>query len=898
MVDKNRKSLYIIDGHALIYKSYYAFIRTPLTNSQGMPTGAVFGFANYLLRLKNEFNCPYIAVALDSPTPTFRHEMYAKYKADRPAMPDDLRAQIPLVHRLIDAMNIVKLQKDGYEADDIIAHLARKASADDFDVWLVTKDKDLMQLVGPHVKMLAPENGGDLKVFGPKEVKEKMGVFPGQIRDLLALMGDASDNIPGVPGIGLKTAQKILESGTVDEMLADPSRIDNEKLRQKIVDNREALEISKKLATLSAEIDFGVDVEALKARPPVMDAAMSLFKELDFHTLMKNSLFAVKTRVDYAVRVPQSIAEVKEIARAIKERGFVSIDTETTSTTPRAARLVGISIALEKNAAFYLPVGHETPDGELRNLPLEETLSALKEVIESPEVAKIGQNLKYDYQVFRNYDIRLRGISFDSMVAAYLIDPGTRRYSLDALAEQWLGKSSIPIESLIGKGKNQIGFSAVPIAKAAQYSGEDAVLPLHLKELLEPLIAERAQTPLLRDVEMPLISVLAEMEWRGTLLDTVLLERLSAEYTKKLQGISNDIYRLACEEFNLNSPKQVSEILFVKLGLPKSKKIKTGLSTEVEALEKLADKHPVVPKLLEYRETQKLLSTYIDAFPQLILSETKRLHSSFNQTVTATGRLSSTSPNLQNIPIRTEAGREIRKAFIAPPGFLVVDADYSQIELRLLAHMSKDAFLVKAFLDDQDIHRQTASAMYGVFPELVTPEMRRSAKTINFGLLYGMGPVNLSRQLKITFKQAQEFIDAYFRQFPSIESFMKECVDKARRTGFSETVLGRRRYVPEIRSENRQVREAAERTALNTPVQGSAADIMKLAMVKIHEALPDAFAEARMLVQVHDELVFEVPEIDAEKFVPWVKRMMEGAYGLDVPLKVDAGSGRNWSDAH
>jgi len=892
------KELYLIDGHALAYRAYFAFIKNPLTNTKGQPTGAVYGFANYLLRLIEEFNCPYIAVAMDSPVPTFRHKLFDQYKAHRVEMPDELKSQIPLIHNLIQALNIVKIQLDGMEADDIIAHCTQRAVAQGFSVSLVTKDKDLMQLIGPQVRMLAPETGGQLLVFGPEDVKKKMGVFPDQIRDLLALMGDASDNIPGVAGIGPKTAQKVLEkAGTIDALLENPACVENPKLESKIRANREMLLLSKELVTLKFDIGITVDLESLRRNPIDAEACTAFFKEMDFHTLLKNPLFASKKSLDYTVKIPASIDEVLALASKIIQRGFVSIDTETTSTVARQAKLVGISLAIDKNEAYYIPVGHEE-EGQHANLPLGETLTALKDVIESEKILKIGQNLKYDYQVFKNHGLTLGAIAFDTMVAAYLIDPGVRRYSLDALAQQWLGSATIPIESLIGKGKSQKNFAQTLIADAARYSGEDAVIPLHLKSIFEPILQQRSQESLFSDVEMPLVRVLADMEWQGLRIDGDLLARLSKEYTANLDRISQDIFGLAGSMFNLNSPKQISEVLFVKLGLPKSKKNKTGLSTDVDALEKLAALHPMVPKLLEYREAQKLLSTYIDAFPQQILPESRRLHTSFNQTITATGRLSSTGPNLQNIPIRTEAGRKIREAFTAPPHYRIVAADYSQIELRVLAHLSKDAFLIQAFLDDKDIHSQTASAIYGVFPEMVSAEMRRSAKTINFGLMYGMGPINLSRQLNISFREAQSFIDAYFKQFPSIEAFMKGCIDKARGAGFSETILGRRRYLPELNSENRQVREAAERTALNTPLQGSAADIIKIAMVRLHRELPGRFPQAKMLLQVHDELVFEAPENQADDFKLWLQSMMAAAYTLDVPLKVDAGVGMNWSEAH
>jgi DNA polymerase I len=892
------KELYLVDGYALAYRSYYATIKTPLTNSRGQPTGAVLGFANYMLHLLEEFKCPYIAVVMDSPALTFRHKLYDKYKANRIAMPDDMKSQMPFIYRLIEALNIVRLQQEGMEADDIIAHCTKAAVEDGFDVSLVTKDKDLMQLVGSHVRMLSPENGGGLEIFGREEVKNKMGVFPEQILDLLALMGDSSDNIPGIEGVGPKTALKILEkAGSADAVIADPSCVGNTKLEAKIKANIENLILSKKLVTLSHDIGFQVNPESLRSQPFNREACVKLFEELDFHSLLKNPLFSISKPTEYSVKILSSLDDVRSIAEKINEKGFMSIDTETTGTVARRAKLVGISIAIDKNEAYYIPVGHEGQDF-LRNLPLEDTLFVLKPVIESRTICKVGQNLKYDYQIFKNYGLTLNNISFDTMIAAYLIEPGVRRYNLEELSRQWLDLSVIPIETLIGKGKDQTSFALTAIDEAARYSGEDAVLPLLLKEVMEPVLSERNLMPLFNGVEMPLVSVLAEMEWHGVMLDTELLKRLSIEYSLKLDDISRDIFSLAGTEFNLNSPKQIAEVLFNKLCLPKSKKNKTGLSTDVNALEKLESAHPVVSRLLEYRETQKLLSTYIDSFPGLILPESGRIHSSFNQTITATGRLSSTGPNLQNIPIRTEDGRRIREAFIAPPEYVIVDADYSQIELRVLAHVSKDEFLIKAFMDDKDIHSQTASAVYGVFPEMVTPEMRRAAKAINFGLMYGMGPVKLARQLKISFKDAQDFIDAYFRQFPSIERFMKGCVEKTRSMGFVETIMGRRRYLPEINSDNRLLREAAERTALNTPIQGSAADIIKIAMVRISETLAEKFPDVKMLLQVHDELVFEVPNGDLGFFSGWLSEVMSNAFKLDVPLKVDVGSGANWSEAH
>ncbi len=892
------KKLFLVDGHAIAYRAYYALIKNPLTNSQGQPTGAVFGFANYLLKLLSDFKCPYIAVVFDSPEPTFRHELFKEYKANREEMPQDLRSQIPLIHRLVKAFNITALSRSGLEADDIIAHVTGLAKNEGFDVFLVTRDKDLMQLVGPQVRVVSFESGGNSETLGPEQVVEKFGVRPDQIRDLLALMGDSSDNIPGVPGVGPKTAQRILEkAGTIDALLENPGCLENEKLAAKVIENKDALLLSRKLATLHADVDFNLDMESLALRPINKGEAAGFLKEMDFAAFLKHPLFAQEKKLDYAVRVAAHVYDVEAFVARAQKAGTVCIDTETTSIVPRRAGLVGITLAVDTSEALYVPVGHTAEDGN-GNIPLDRALAVLRPMLESAGIAKTGQNLKYDCQVFRNYGIVMRGISFDVMVAAYVIDPGKRNYGLDTLAAEFLGVSTIPIENLIGKGKKQINFGDVRIADAAVYSCEDVILPLYLKELFQPVLSERNQNALFSDIEMPLVAVLADLEWEGVAIDKDLLSRLSTDYTKRLAAISAEIYRLSGREFNLNSPKQISQVLFDELKLPKSKKTKTGLSTDVDALEKLHDSHPVAQKLLEYREVQKLLSTYIDALGPQIIAESGRLHTSFNQTIAATGRLSSTNPNLQNIPVRTDAGRAIREAFVAPQGHVVVSADYSQIELRILAHVSGDTFLIQSFHSDKDIHTQTASAIYGVFPEMVTPEMRRAAKTINFGLMYGMGPVNLSRQLGISFKEAHTFIDNYFKQFPSIQGYMTASIETARAKGYSETLLGRRRYLPEMNADNRQVREAAERTAINTPIQGTAADIIKLAMIRISKDRSSAPCPFTMILQVHDELVFEVGEKGAEEFKAWVCGMMSGAYRLSVPVKVDAGVGKNWSEAH
>ena len=890
-----QKHLYLIDGHALAYRAYFAMVRSRLTNAQGQPTGAVFVMATWLLKLLEDYHCPYLAIVFDSPTPTFRHEMYAEYKANREEMPEDMAAQLPLVFKLVELLNIPAVRKDGFEADDLIASLTREALAEGFEVSLVTKDKDLMQLVGANVRMLAPEGKGKIDVFDAAKVREKMGVEPRRIRDLLALMGDSSDNVPGVPGVGPKTAVKILEAaGDLETLLADPSCVGNPKLEAKLREHLDDIRLSRDLVTLNNDPHEEWKLRELRAREPRREECVEFFREMEFSSLLDMPLFDTRKAVQCDVSVLRSPAEVDEFVRKVEKAGFVCVDTETTSTEPREANLVGVAMAIDPNEAVYLPVGH---DGEA-DLSLEETLEKLRGILESEEIRTTGQNLKYDYQVFRNYGITLRGIEFDCMVAAYLIDPGKRRYGLDFMAAQWLGVKTTPIETLIGKGRGQMSFAEVPVADAAPYAGEDVTVPLRLRKVLEPVLEERNLRKLFEDVEIPLVSVLAEMEWAGILLDAGLLKKLSEEYSTGLASLSREIFALAGGEFNLNSPRQVAEVLFEKLGLPKSRKTKTGVSTDMESLAKLAPDYPIARRLLEYRELQKLVSTYLDALPGQVSAVSGRIHSSFNQTITSTGRLSSNNPNLQNIPVRSEVGRRIRKAFVAEPGTVLVSADYSQIELRILAHVSDDPLLKQAFHEDDDIHRRTASVVYGVVPEMVSDEMRRAAKTVNFGLMYGMGPANLSRQLKITFKQAREFIESYFSQFPTIRSYMERVIEASREKGYAETLLGRRRYLPEISSRSRQVREAAERTAINTPIQGTAADIIKIAMLRVHEGISGRFADARLLLQVHDELVLEVPETIAEEFRTWLIERMSSAYTLNVPLKVDAGMGPDWGTAH
>lgn len=890
------KRLFLIDGYALIYRAYYAFINNPLINSKGQQTSAVFGFANYLVRLIESYCCPYIAVILDSSKPTFRHEIYSQYKANREEMPDDLKEQVPLVKKLIEALNITVIKKDGLEADDLIAILTRKALQESFDVFLVTKDKDLMQLIGPHVKMLSPDGSGTLMMMDSEEVKKKIGIGPEKIADYLALTGDTSDNIPGVPGIGPKTALKILEmAGSVENVLENPSVLKNEKLIQKIQQNRELLCISKTLTTLKEDADLEISLDELSRKPFNLPQCISLFRELEFTSLIRHPLFGSVQKEESVVSVVTEKEQLDALADSISIAGEMAIDIRCTSDQARGNELVGLAIAVPEKETVYIPIAHTNTS----NIELSKVLSCLKEVFQSSKIKKSGYNLKNFFQILKNQGISLHGLWFDVMIAAYLIDSGKRDYDIDILVSEYLGEDVGKVDSILGSGKSKISYKEVPVDIVCVYSGRIASAILALSEIFDAKLQETNCKTLFESIEMPLISVLGDLEWHGVKIDVQLLKKLSSEYSLELNRLSESIYEFAGEKLNLNSPKQIAEVLFGKLAIPVVMKTKGGAqSTSVEVLEKLAPDYPIVQKILEYREIQKLLSTYIDALPLQIFPESGRVHTSFNQAVTATGRLSSTNPNLQNIPVRTEMGKRIREAFIASDDKVLISADYSQIELRVLAQLSNDPFLIQAFNEDRDIHALTASAIYGVFPEMVTAEMRRTAKTINFGLMYGMGPINLSRQLGISFAEAKKFIDEYFLQFPFIKKYIENSIENARKLGYTETLLGRRRFIPEINSANRNIREAAERTAINTPVQGSAADIIKLAMINIQREIQDICADARMILQVHDELVFEVPQEEAERVRLWVIEKMSAAYPLVVPLRVDAGIGCNWRIAH
>lgn len=897
------KELIIVDGHALAYRAYFAMIRNPLINSKGMNTSAIYGFVGYILRLINLYRDSKFVITFDSKGDTFRKDMYSEYKSNRKPMPDDLREQMPYLDTFIQYLGLPILKKDGLEADDIIASLAIWGSQNGYAVKIVSKDKDLMQLIDDSIHQLTPENGGKFTEYDREKVKEKMGVYPDRVADLLAMMGDSADNVPGLPGVGPKTAIKILEAaGSVPALIENPDKAGTPKLAAKVRENIDLLKISYDLVILGNEIDFEINEDVITTNPLDFDKIKELFSELEFNAYLKDPIFNQseddgKSTGDQELvptKLIGSIEDLDNLISAIKEVGFCSIDTETTSLNKVEAELVGISIAIDTHLGYYIPLGHLV--GE--NLPLDKTIERLKPILEDETIHKIGQNLKYDWQIFKNYNISLNGISFDTMIAAYLVNPTGRSFSMDNLAKEYLNHETIHIEELIGKGKKQISFANVSVEDATKYAGEDAVIPLRLKEVLEPKLEEQKMLQLFNTMEINLVEVLAKLEYAGITIDTDRLAQLSEEYHKIVDRAQKEIFELAGEEFNLKSTQQLSKILFEKLGLPPGKKTKSGYSTNVEVLIKLAEEYEIAKKILKFREKQKLLSTYIDTLPTKISKKTGRLHASFNQTGVATGRLSSSEPNLQNIPVRTEDGRKIREAFVASKGKLLIAADYSQIELRLLAHFSQDPTLIEAFKNGADIHKETAAKMYKVTFEDVTSDMRRSAKAINFGLMYGMGPFKLSNELGISFAEAKNFIKSYFEEFPNIKKFMEEAKENAREVGYTETLFGRKRYLPELNSSNKMVRENAERVAVNTPVQGSGADIIKLAMISIANKIEKEQLPLTMMVQVHDELIFEADEKDALEMKNIVVEEMENACKLLVPLKVDAKIAKNWSEAH
>jgi DNA polymerase-1 len=930
-----RKRLYLIDGNSYIYRAFHAIRR--LSNSKGFPTNAVYGFTAMLMKIVREEQPDYLAVAFDSKGPTTRHEYYPQYKATRPPMPDDLVPQIPVIWELVKAFRIPVLQQQGIEADDLLAAATRAGLRHHLDVVLVSGDKDLLQLVSPHVSVLDTMKE---QRWTPEEVQERYGVGPEHLVEMMALMGDSVDNVPGVRGVGEKTALELVKQfGTLERLYAHLDEVKGDARRKALAAGRDDAYLSRRLVRLDPEVPVAVDLDRLRPQAPDTEAALAIFKEMEFSRFARDlapsggaapapgqgpdaagageggaahGAGAPRPARDY--RLVLTPAELGELARRLRASGGFAVDLETTSLEPLRAEIVGLSFSAAPHTAWYVPVGHRYL-GAPEQLPLAAVLAELGPLLTDPALPKYGQNIKYDALVLARAGIELHPIGFDTMVASYVINPTRHQHNLGELALEYLGERVTSYAEVAGAGKKQVSFAEVEVGKARDYSGEDADVALRLTRLLAPRLEQLGLHGLFYELELPLVAVLARMERNGVRIDAQPLRDASKEVDLQLQDLMRRIWAIAGTEFNINSPKQLAEILFDKLGLPVVRRTKTGRSTDEDVLTRLAASHELPAEILAWRSLAKIKNTYLDVLPLLVNPETGRVHTSFNQTVTATGRLSSSDPNLQNIPVRTELGRRIREAFVAAPGNVLVSADYSQIELRIMAHLSGDAELRRAFERGEDVHARTAAAIFGGDAGAVTGEQRRTAKTINFGIIYGMGAFGLAQQLGIDQKQAKEFIDRYFERYPGVRAWLDRTVEEARRTGYVETLLGRRRYLPEIQSTNRGVAQFAERMATNTPLQGTAADMIKKAMLEIDRELsgpaaagpagraggggaPGSRWRALMVLQIHDELLFDVPADEADRLVALVRERMEGVVRLAVPVVVDIGRGPSWAAAH
>ncbi len=880
----------ILDGNSFCYRAFYAI--RELRNSKGFPTNAVYGFITMTEKLLKDLKPDAVALTFDMKGPTFRHKQYADYKVQRKPMPDELILQMPVIKEAVAAFNIPIYQLQGFEADDLMATLAKKLTAAGHDVFLSTADKDALQLVTKKVKVVNPLK--DNVVYDEAAVQDRFGVEPGRVVEIMALMGDASDNIPGVAGVGEVTAMKLIaEFGTLEKLYKDLSKVKGDKLRANLESQKEQAFLSRELATIDHDAPIEIDIDAMKRREPDTEKLAALYREMEFRTLLKNlphaeEKNAADTTLDYTLITQKE--DFGELVKQLSKKREWAFDFETTGVDAMTARPVGISFSFAEKQAFYVEFPEKGP------MSPEKCLGALKGLFEDSSIRKIGQNIKYEAMVLMQYGIRLEGIAFDTMVASYCLNPAKPNHNLDDIAMEQLGLRITPITELIGTGRSEITMDQVPIEKVYRYGCQDSDITFRLANVLGEKLKEKGQDELFRQIEMPLVMILADIEWAGVAIDTELLAEFSKEMEKSLAALTKKIHKEAGQEFNINSPKQLSEILFDKLGLPVVKKTKTGASTNVEVLLELSEIHPLPKEILKFRELSKLKSTYVDALPLLVNPKTHRVHTSFNQTVTATGRLSSSEPNLQNIPVRTEEGRKIRRAFVAPRGCVLVSADYSQIELRVLAQMCGDESLVKAFREGFDIHRYTAGLIFNVDPSAVTDSMRNSAKTVNFGVLYGMGPFSLAKSLGITNEAAKDFIKAYFDRYPSVKKYLEDTVEQARKDGYVSTAFKRRRYLPEILSKDMRVKAFAERTAINAPLQGTASDVIKIAMCRIAGKLAALKSGARMISQVHDELLFEVPKDEVKTLVPVLRKEMQEAVSFKVPMEVSVKAGPNWLD--
>jgi DNA polymerase-1 len=924
--------LFLIDGMAIAYRSYFAFIQRPLINSKGQNTSAIYGFVTFLNKILEEENPDYIAVVFDTNKPTFRHQEYKEYKATRQKMPEDLFAQLDTLKDVVKAYNIPVVEVDGYEADDVMGTLAKKAEDENVETYLVTSDKDFMQLVSDKTRIYKPGKGGnEVEVVDVDGVLQKFGVPPALVTDVLGLTGDSSDNVPGVPGIGEKTAIPLVQQfGSIEEIYTQLEKIPQKGVKQKLLENKDKAMLSKRLVTIHTEVPLKLDFHTMKSGEKDTVSLLRLFESLEFKSLARKlresgvektphdatSSFPPPADLSDMTKDQHTYALVKnqtqffDFCARLKNAPRFVFDTETTSTHDLHTSLVGISISLRPREAVFVSVVSESP-GETdlfgnaavtissdKGLPAESVIAQLKPFLESSRILKIGHNLKFDINVLSQYGVAVSGPLFDTMIASYTLR-ADGRHGLDDVAREYLNYKMVSYEDLTGAGKSQKDIRDVPLQSLSDYSCEDADITFRLYEIFKTRLAKEGMNRLCEDIEFPLVAVLARMEQAGVGIDVQYLQDMSKELERQLDNLTREIHSLAGEPFNVNSTQQLSDVLFNRLKLRTVRKTKTGFSTDVGVLEELVDEHPIVQKLLEYRQLAKLQSTYVEALPKLIHPRTGRVHTSFNQTVAATGRLSSSDPNLQNIPIRTEIGRSIRRAFIpSHPDGLILSADYSQIELRVMAHMSGDEGLAEAFRNREDVHATAAAKVFGVPLNDVTRDMRRKAKEVNFGIMYGIGPYGLATRLEITQTEAKEIIARYFERFPKVKQYINETIDMARRKGYVETLLGRRRYVPDINSRNQNIRSNAERQAINMPIQGTAADMIKIAMIRIDEAIRRAHMMSAMILQVHDELVFEIRANEEAKMRKLVTEYMAKALELSVPVEVEIGVGKNWLEAH
>ena len=899
-----KMKLYLIDGSSYIYRAFYAIPH--LSNSKGHPTNAIYGFARMILKVIRDEKPDYIAVVFDSKGETFRHKEYADYKSHRPEMPEELAIQIPFIQKLVQVFNISVLYKEGYEADDIIGSAVRIAEDKGFDVTIVSGDKDMLQLITPNVRMLDTLKG---KVYGEREVIEKFGVEPDKVVEVLGLMGDASDNIPGIPGIGEKTASSLIKEFTsIENLLKNVEDIKKDSLREKIKSHAEQALLSRRLSIIKRDIELDVPVDDLILKDINYDDLTVFLRELEFYSLLKDIMPRENIQSGGEYRAISDVNDFERLLERITVSGAMAIDLKATSEDPVKAEIVGISVSIKPRESFYIPVGHSYI-GASPQLDKRYVMERLKPLMKSEEIKKYGHNIKYTSIVLSNEDVDLKGIEFDTMIAAYLINPSKSDYSLGRLALDYL-------DYQMGERKDKRDFSLIPIPEMVMASCEETDIVFQLKEVLESLLKEDKLIELYYSVELPLVKVLVDMERKGVRIDESFLRDMSKRLDREISKLIEQIYFIAGGEFNINSSKQLQDVLFERLKLKSIKKTKTGLSTDMEVLQQLAVQHELPAKILEYRQLSKLKSTYIDALSELINPKTGRVHTSFNQTVTATGRLSSSNPNLQNIPIRAELGREIRKAFIPESGYTILSADYSQIELRILAHVSADEVLIDAFKRGEDIHEWTACEVFGVIPGVVTSDMRRMAKAINFGIIYGISPFGLSRDMGVSKEEAKKFIESYFNRYKRVKEYIDRTLNEAYEKGYVTTILQRRRYLPDlkrtpplnppfergrtpfIKGEKGVVKDFAERAAINTSIQGSAADMIKVAMINIHRRIKKEMRRAEMIIQVHDELVFEVIDEEVEALRRLVKEEMEGVMKLSVPIIVEINTGKNWNEAH